>query len=431
MQAPQLVRTNYTVRTAAFAYCCVALGVHLWEREATAAAWVLLALQFLVYPHLAYWRAMQSARPSRAELDNLLIDSALLGAWVAHLGFPAWIAYMLLGATLLNAVVNRGLPGAALSAAFAAAGAALYVGIAQWRYEPETSALVSALCFAGVLGYTCAVGAVVHRQNRRLARARDAVRASEERYRLIAENVADLVAMVDENGGWIYTSPSYARILDGADLEPGADSLRRAPPDDADKARLALLRVAATGRPRDIALRLVDREGRVRRYRMRVQPFAGDVPANGEPRRRLLLTSHDVTDLHESEEKLLLAGHALEGMTEAILITAADGTVLTVNKAFCDLTGHSRDEVLGQPVRQLRNALQPPEYYDQVYEIVQREGYWSGTQWARRVNGSVYREWRSVRAIRRPDGSISHYVSVFHEVKSPPARNGAHSRADQ
>jgi PAS domain S-box-containing protein len=247
----------------------------------------------------------------------------------------------------------------------------------------------------------------MHVQTRRLAAARNARVESEERYRLIAENAAELIAMVDGDGRWLYTSPSYGRILDGADLEHGVDAFRRVHPDDADQARVAVRRSGTTGEAREIPLRLVDREGRIRQLRTRVK---------GTGDGSLLLVSQDVTDVRENEERLLLAAHALEGMTEAILITAADGTVVTVNKAFCDITGYTRADVLGGPETAIRNALQPPEFYEELGAIVQRDGYWSGTTWARRKSGSVYREWRSIRAVRDQTGKVTHYVVVFYEV---------------
>ena len=109
--AQALVQTNYTVRASAFLYCFAVLGVVLWERDAGFVAWTMLALQFLAYPHVVYWRAIVSARPTRAELDNLFLDAALLGVWCAELGFPTWITYVLLSATTINAVVNRGAQG--------------------------------------------------------------------------------------------------------------------------------------------------------------------------------------------------------------------------------------------------------------------------------------------------------------------------------
>jgi PAS domain-containing protein len=69
-------------------------------------------------------------------------------------------------------------------------------------------------------------------------------------------------------------------------------------------------------------------------------------------------------------------------MTEAIVITAADGTVVTVNRAFTEISGYTRDDVLGQSERVIRNALQPPEFYDEVARAVAKDGYWSGTTWA-------------------------------------------------
>ena len=140
------------------------------------------------------------------------------------------------------------------------------------------------------------------------------------------------------------------------------------------------------------------------------------------PAERVVLALRDVTDLHESEERLLIAAHALEGMTEAIMITAADGTIVTVNRAFSQITGHPREDVLGQPEKSICNPLQTLDFFDAAYAAVHRDGYWSGSSWNRRANGTVYREWRSIRAAKAPDGAVTHYIHVFYEVGAP--RNG-------
>jgi PAS domain S-box-containing protein len=419
MEAPRLVRTIYAVRTGAFAYCFIALGLLLWERSAAPVAWALLTVQFLVYPHLLFLRSLRSKEARKAELDNLFIDSTLFGAWCGYFGFEPALTYGLVAGSMLNATVNRGISGGLLSLGFNLVGALAFVVVAGFRYAPEASDLANAAVGLGILAYTCAVGYVVYRQNRRLVCARDKLKASEERYRLMAENVADLVAMIDNNGCWLYTSPSYERVLAPAELQIGVDAFLRAHPDDAARARMVVGRVAATGKSREIALRLVDREGRMRQYKTRVQAFADDAGAVGAPRERLILASQDVTDLRASEEQQLLQAHALEGMTEAIMITLVDGTIQTVNRAFCQITGYERDDAIGQSEKAFRNALQADEHYDEIYAKVAREGYWSGTLWSRRKNGSVYREWRSIRAIRDPADVTTHYVIVFYEVGSP------------
>jgi PAS domain S-box-containing protein len=408
----RLVRTNYAVRSLAFAYAFVVLGLLFIERGYGAPAWGLAVAQFLLYPQLLFLRARRSANPVRTELDHLYVDAACLGAWAAALGFPTWITFSFLLATSLNAVVNRGLHGLLFSLGSLAGGAALALAAFGLVHRPGTGLVVTLLAHIGSLAYACAVGHVVYLQGRRLAGARRDQRDSEERYRVIAENAGDLIAMVDRDGRFLYASPSYLRVLHEADLEPGTDALRRLHPDDADRLRMALPRAIATGQARELVLRLVDRQGRIRQYKTRLQSLG----EKGETAARLVMVSQDVTALHDSEERLLLAAHALEGMTEAILITAAEGTILTVNRAFTEITGFSRDEVLGRSEREVRNALQPAEFYEELFRVVEREGYWSGTTWSRRKNGSVYREWRSVRAVRETGKPTSHYVSVFYEI---------------
>jgi len=408
------VAVNYRIRAASFAWCFVVLALHAWERDAGPGYFGALGLLFLGYPHVAYLRARYSTEPKRAEMVNLYVDSALLGAWIAMLHFPTWILYAGLFSTTLNATVLGGLRSGLRSVfcfALAAGGVCLVLGT---QVSPQTSDLVSALCFVGSLAYCTAVGYVVYAQSNRLAATRDALRGSEERYRLIAENAADLIALVDQNGRWLYASPSYERVLDKQDLAPGADAFKRVHPDDADRARLALARASGMGKPRDVAVRLVDRAGRIRHFRIHVQAVGPEKPS-----RRLLLTSSDVTDLRDSEERLLVAAHALEGMTEAIVITAADGNVVTVNRAFTELTGWSREEVVGQPETQLRNAMQPRGFYDEVYAAVERSGYWSGSLWAKKKSGTPYKEWRSVRAVRDASGALTHYVQVFYDEGAP------------
>src|SRR5262245_8872664 len=270
--AHRRARINYAIRTVAFLYCFVVLAIHAWERSFGTVFWVLLALQFLLYPHLLYLRVRHSRDSKRAEEHNLYVDSALLGAWMAALQFPTWLLYAALFSTSLNATVVGGVLGLLWSLGCFSAGAALWIAGSDGAYAPATSDLVTALCVVGSLAYTCGVGYVVYRQNRRLAAARDDLRRSEERYRLIAENAGDLIAVVDQAGRWLYTSPSYERVMEAEVRALGADAFRRVHPDDAEHGRVALLRAAATGKPRDIALRLVDMEGRVRQYKVRIQP---------------------------------------------------------------------------------------------------------------------------------------------------------------
>jgi len=128
-----------------------------------------------------------------------------------------------------------------------------------------------------------------------------------------------------------------------------------------------------------------------------------------------VMSSRDITELADRDEQLEVAGLAFERMAEAMMITNAAGRVLTINKAFTRITGHEAADVLGQPESRFRSVMQADAFYDDMYATVLRTGQWRGSTWCQRKDGTVYREWRSVSAVRDADSRVTHYVVLFGE----------------
>jgi PAS domain S-box-containing protein len=405
-------RTNYSVRAVSFAYSFLVIGLVLSERQAGPLAWVLLALQFVVYPQIAYLHALTAKDPRRAEIRNLYVDSLSLGAWIAALGFPTWLAYAALFSTTLNTAIIRGWGGAASAGLFFAAGALASALLTGWQLFPGTSDLVTGLCFFGSLAYSAGVGLVVRRQQLRLRAAREELREGERRYRLITEHAADLVAMVDREGRWRYTSPSYRRLLADQDLAAGVDALRDVHEADQGRVRDALQALVRSGVSSRLRMRLRTRDGDVRRIESLAHAVRGE---DGEIT-GAVLASRDITELSDREEQLEVAGLAFERMAEAMMITNAAGRILTINQAFTRITGYTAREVLGQQESQFRAGMQSESFYDDMYAAVLRSGHWRGSTWCQRRDGTVYREWRSVSAVRDADSRVTHFVVLFGEI---------------
>src|SRR5262245_52097976 len=150
----RFAQINYAIRTASFAWCFLVIGIFLWERQGSLAAWAAMAAAYLVYPHIAFFRAVRSRDSRRAEMQNLYADPVLLGATLAALGFPTWILYATLFASALNNTVVRGPAGAAASIVLYAAGALAWVIPMGWHYYPHTSSVISLLCFIGSVAYS-------------------------------------------------------------------------------------------------------------------------------------------------------------------------------------------------------------------------------------------------------------------------------------
>ncbi|HTQ77604.1 MAG TPA: PAS domain S-box protein [Burkholderiales bacterium] len=420
MQISRLATINYGIRSASFAWCFAVVGLILWERHAPLLAWAVAALLFLAYPHAAYAVTIETRNQRAAELRNLRFDSILLGAWVAALAFPTWPAFAALFATTLNNAVVGGWLGIAISTACFAGGAFAWIVLRGYQHWPMTGELVTALCFFGSIVYACGIGVVTAGQRRRLRAAHEALREGERRYRLIAEHAGDLVAMVDRNGRWLYNSPSYARLLAPSDLEHGADAFRGVHEDDQFRVRGAVQVVVRSGEPARLRFRLHTKDGTVRRFEALVHAVkdeAGGITG-------AVIAARDVTELRDREEQLEVAYAAFERMAEAMMITNAAGRILSVNLSYSRITGYGAADVIGHNEREFRTAMQPQAFYDDVYAELLRSGHWTGITWCRRRDGTLYREWRSVSAVRDVEGRVTHFVSLFRELNGHDAGAG-------
>src|SRR5688572_32389112 len=83
----RFVRRMYLPRVVGLGLGAVCIGGGLWEVGAAWWLWGLLALYAFAWPHLAYRLALLSRDPRRAELRNLVLDSASGGIWIAAMHF--------------------------------------------------------------------------------------------------------------------------------------------------------------------------------------------------------------------------------------------------------------------------------------------------------------------------------------------------------
>jgi signal transduction histidine kinase len=159
----------------------VILGAHLLDQEGVGGGvWVLLALQFLVYPHVLYLWTLRANDFRQAELNNLLLDPFLFSLWAAALGFPLWITFTLYISAIVNNGIYRGMRGVAPAVASIAAGTLLALGLGGLRFSPETNLPTSVLCMVGLAFYLARMFETAHARNQVLYDTRAQLRSSEQ-----------------------------------------------------------------------------------------------------------------------------------------------------------------------------------------------------------------------------------------------------------
>lgn len=120
--------------------------------------------------------------------------------------------------------------------------------------------------------------------------------------------------------------------------------------------------------------------------------------------------------LRENSRQLKLAASVFANASDCITITDSQGTILDVNPAFLQITGYSREEVLGNNPRLLKSGRQDAAFYEQMWQTLRETGRWQGEIWNRRRNDEVYPEWLTITAVTAEDGSVSHYIGAFIDI---------------
>jgi PAS domain S-box-containing protein len=174
--------------------------------------------------------------------------------------------------------------------------------------EPDTfdAAEVELLTqLAGELAY----GMTALRTHAEQKVAEQALRQSSEQFRLIMDNLADLVAVLDLRGNRLYNSPSYSHILGDPALLRGSSSFLEVCPEDRPRVEQVFQETVRTGVGQRLEYRMLDQQGQARHLES-----LGSVIRDEQGRvSKVVVVSRDVTARKRAEEELhRLSAHLLE-----------------------------------------------------------------------------------------------------------------------
>ena len=228
----------------------------------------------------------------------------------------------------------------ALAFAYAAAVNDTFVsnGVYQFVYAIEYAYLAMILLMAYSLSNTVVEAAM----------AKDALRASEERFRALVEATSDWVWEIDQSGAYTYASPKVGELLGYAPEEMiGKTPFDLMPPDEAWRLGTVFRDAVACQKP----FERLENTARHKDGRLVVLETSG-VPfldANGK-----LLgyrgIDRDITERKRAEAALLESEEKFRSIfnnsTAGVALVGLDGRYRTVNPAFSKIFGYSADELL-------------------------------------------------------------------------------------
>jgi two-component system, cell cycle sensor histidine kinase and response regulator CckA len=263
----------------------------------------------------------------------------------------------------------------------------------------------------GLLGVVLLFDLYTVYQQLQIHRIRRQLLDSQQVFRLISENAADMIAVVDTQGRRIYNSQSYERVLGytTADLQKSS-AFEQIHPEDRERVREASLEARRTGFGQTMEYRMRHKNGS---WRV-LESTASVITSAGVPD-RLVIVNRDITDRKKTVEALRISEASFRSVVEdapyGIYQADDEGRFLRVNPALQRMLGYSStDELLSvnlerEIFRRLEDFRRMQETLHSLDEFKDLEIEW------RKKDGQSITVRCSGRRVKEESGA-----SAFHEV---------------
>ncbi len=203
----------------------------------------------------------------------------------------------------------------------------------------------------------------IHRMRRRLFER-------EELFRLISDNAADMIAVVDMDGNRIYNSQSYSRVLgyDEDELKHSS-SFEQVHPDDREMVRKAAEDARRTGIGRTLEYRIRHKDGS---WRVLESTASVIRTPRGEPQ-KLVIVNRDITERKEAAESLRQSESGFRSMVEdapyGIFRCHSNGKLLSANPAFQRMLRYDHPDELLQ-TNLVEDVFDSPSEFQKLKNLV-------------------------------------------------------------
>ena len=253
---------------------------------------------------------------------------------------------------------------------------------------------------------------------------------------LVAEHTTNAVVITDATGHITWVNDGFTRLTGYAldevrGLKPGKVlQCERTDPQAVEAIRRAIR--AGVG----CRVELVNRGKQGQEYSLEldIQPIRGeDGVLSG-----FIAIESDVTErvaqrdslkrAKEEAEAALREADALRAtINEHAIVSVADasGRIIDVNPAFCEISGYTREELIGQDHHVVNSGVHPRKFWVDMWRTIAAGRPWRGEVCNRAKDGSIYWVDSMIAPFRDADGRIVKYVSIRTDIT---ARKRAEAR---
>jgi PAS domain S-box-containing protein len=145
--------------------------------------------------------------------------------------------------------------------------------------------------------------------------------------------------------------------------------------------------------------------------------FVADITHRKQAEEEIRKLNEDLEKrVEERTAELKKLSETVEQSPVTVVITDKNGTIEYVNPTFCEITGYSAKEAIGQNPRILKSGNNPESFYKDLWDTILSGRIWRGELLNRKKNDEEFWESASISPIKNDDGEITHFVAVKEDI---------------
>lgn|GEM_PF-877978 len=137
--------------------------------------------------------------------------------------------------------------------------------------------------------------------------------------------------------------------------------------------------------------------------------------AEGKPV-KMVGTVQDITERKRALDELRKLSLAVENSPALVVITDKNGDIEYVNKKVLEMTGYTKEEVVGKNPRIWSSGYHNGDFYKEMWETIAQGRIFKSELLNKKKNGELYWESALISSLVDNNGNITHYVSVNEDV---------------
>ncbi len=140
---------------------------------------------------------------------------------------------------------------------------------------------------------------------------------------------------------------------------------------------------------------------------------------------------HDITELKQAQEQLVIQSTALEAAANGIVITDRDGAIIWANQSISNLTGYSLKELTGKTPRVFKSGKMTRDFYTKLWNTITAGKVWTGEVDNRKKDGTFYTEEMVITPVSTEKGKITNFIAIKQDVTERRAMEDETRRAKE